>query len=467
MADSPNQLNVQLYSKIAAALSVSGRVDQELSKLLSLHMPGLYIRSNLDSNNPETRYYIANALDAVLACSWTAVRQSGTVSGIYKSILDGKETPVISLEPSQREKLDAANAYLFTAGGEPSEAYRAYMDSRRAYFEALDNYKASVVTKKNVPVQIPAERTEALKQAEEAWRQREKKDYIPGRTEALEKAEEAWRQRGNKDAVDAALAVVAVFESLDPAIFWKRLLERYAKYTETAGTHSEFQFVTSDPPYELWFQESGWSDFTFDTTDLKNQNQSDGVGVESARCCTCSSTTMRPSPTFIGPFSVATGHSGDAIGFVPEGFALTCRLRRIEIVRPWLDTNVFTNRSWRWSPASVSFGNSISSGGDIAGRVLPTGVMPVLPMTALLAKDVEIYWESDGGVALVGEQLRHGADLHVGPFRMSRAHIRDEHHISMPDPQLIGYISTVLPKSPNPDPYLPWQPNERSTDTWP
>ncbi len=444
MADPDAQLFVQLYSKLAAALSLAGTVRQDPSSILSLQVPGLYIRPHLDTKDPTTQYYVANALNAILACSWTAERKAGTISDVYKAILDCKETPLAGLSPKQHKALDDARTYLLDADDEPTTAYRQYLDCQLAYLEALDNYEAAAATQENggLPIPLPL----VLK---------------------LKAAEIAWRDRGNKAEVESAIATVAQYEALEPATFWQHLAERYARYTLTAGINSEFQLTTANPPYEQWFEEFGWSDFQFDSKDFANQDPSGGAGIGDRQCCCCTSAPMPKPQTVRRAFSVLDSVSGDtAIESGIHDFRLSCRLRRIEIGRPWMDTNVFYSRAWRWFSGSVSFGVTISTGGDIAGRVLPSGVMPVLPVTAILARDVDIYWSDDKTMQAIAACVQQGGDIHFGPFRLSRGTIRDQHHITSSAPQLIGFISAILPKCPNPDPTLQWPLYDAKGDEW-
>lgn len=441
-----NKLFVQIYSKLAATLSVPEIVGQDESSILSLQIPGLYIRPHLDINDPATQYYVANALNAVVACGWKVVKKAGTVSDVYKSILDGKETPLVQLSAEQRKELDQASAYLFDEDDKPTKAYQDYLAYQLVYFEALDNYEAAAATQKNGGVKIPNKLVKKL-----------------------ETSKQAWHKEGHKADVERSIATVAQYESLEPATFWKRLAERYSQYTFQAGDTSEFQYVTSNPPYNLWFQEFGWSDFQFNITDFKNQNRSGGVGVDNCCCCGYDFAEKLVTSSLLGPFSILSSDSSDenVVISAPQDFYLSCRLRRIEIIRPWMDTNVFYSRAWRWSPASVFYGVKICSGGDIAGRVLPTGVMPVLPMTAILARDVNIYWNDTKTIQTVKRHLEQSHEIHLGPFRLSRAIIQDEHNISEPDPQLIGFISTILPKCPDPDPTLPWPLFNAKRNEWP
>jgi hypothetical protein len=447
MSDPTNQLFVQIYSKLAAALSVPGVVGEDSSSIMSLQIPGVYIRPNLKFDDPATQFYVSNALDAVLACSWTASKKAGTVSDIYKSILDGKQMPLSHLTPEECKELDAAFAYLYDPDGDPSEAYCAYQNCQLNYMTALDAYEAAGATQKNGGPPVPQNLSDNLK-----------------------KAEQAWNERGHKGDVERAIATVNQYEGLEPAVFWKGLADRFAQYTRTINDGSEFQYVTSNPPYEQWFEEFGWSKFDFDMTDFKRQSRAGGVGVTGCCCCCCCCVQNAPDASaHLGPFSLLGNPSACEIPFLmdKEDFKLSCSMRRVEIVRPWMNTNVFYSRAWRWSPFSVSYGVLLSTGGDLAGRVVPSGVMPVLPMTVLLVKDLEVYWKSETGMKALEKHVQQGHECYLGPFRLSRATLQDEHRISMPDPQLIGFISSILPKSPNPDPALNWPHLTKNRSEWP
>ena len=85
------QLFVQFYAKLATSLSMRGVVGADNNAILSLELPGLYIRTHLDPNDPDTQYYVANALNSTLACSWLVTRGAATVTDVYKSILTARK----------------------------------------------------------------------------------------------------------------------------------------------------------------------------------------------------------------------------------------------------------------------------------------------------------------------------------------------------------------------------------------
>lgn len=437
------QLRVQLYSKLAAGLSVAQTPAEPGGPMLSLLVPGQFIRSHLDPESLATQRMIANAFNVTLACSWVAATGSESVADVYKAILDGKQVPLVHLTPEQQAELDAAEDYLFDAERQPSEAYQQYERYQLAYLEALDRYETAVVTHHNGGPAVPPE----LK-------------------ERLTAAVEAWRNEGHQHEVDRALVTVGAYEALEPLVFWQRLATTFDEWTRRDALGGEFQTVITNPPYQEWFEEFGWSDFGFEDYDFVRQERSGGAGTGHRCCCCCDDGPDGSGPDDDGPDGSGPDGSGfgiDASWSAALGagrFRLTCKLRRVQVIRPWLDSNVFVSRAWRWSPGSLGYGSVVSTGGDVAGAVLPNGRMPVLPVTALLAKDVEIDWEDDGGDSRVSGDLFAGSgEAAFGPFNLAGADVRGaggEHHISMRDPQIIGFLSVVLPRCPDPDPALPW-----------
>ena len=421
------ELFAQLYSKLATGLSAAQTVAGRSGALLSLMVPGQYVPQNLDPDDPHTQYVLSNLLNPALACSWVVQRGAATVAEVYEAVLNGKETPLTHLTQQQREELEAARALVFRPDGTPTERYGAYLACQAAYLDALDAYEEASATERNGGRKVP-----------------------PPVRKALDRAEEEWRKHGDRAEVDHAFAVIDQYDALEPALFWQRLGDRFEQGVRHSGQGSRYQQVDTIPAYPRWFADEGWSTFTFDEQDFANQDRSGGVGVEPCRC------GCPDGPARGGFHRASTADFDDEHRVptaVPTRFRLTCRLRRIDIVRPWLDPLVLHSRAWRWSRASATYGVRISTGGDLIGSRVPTGVMPVLPVAAVLARDVEIDW-TDGG-SWPDRLAAGGGELRFGPFRLTGATALGD-HISLPDPQVVGYLGEVLPRCPDPDPRLPW-----------
>lgn len=478
----PDQLEraefVQLYSKMAQSLGMLGVVGNSPSTLLSIQIPGVVVKPGLNPKDPETEYYVSNFLNLTLECNYVATAKAALVSDVYKLILDGKELPLIDLSPSEKAKLDAARSYLFDAAGEPTPAYVAYLFYGQRFLSAQDALETAQATFANGGPAVP-------KSVRKAY----------------ERASEEWFSRGNKVAVEDALAVIEQLEGRDPFPYWNALAKRFRLYTRTLANGSDYQWVTSLPPYENWFDLDLWTPFSFDPSDLKNQPRSGGTGMQGDGCCCCSKAPVpvdpgagmrsrqAAPPAGFGPgFGLnrpGAGARHDALSimsaweeaspeteeFLPRAAAdgelrLECSFKRINILRPWIDANVFASRFWRWSPQSIGWGITVSTGGTVAGNQPATGIMPVLPTTALLAKDIKVSFASPRAAEWAESRLGAGRSVRYGPFlldRIGRAPAGTLMASGAPAraqmsgaPQIFGYISTIFPESPNPDLTIPW-----------
>lgn len=479
----PDQLQqaefIQLYSKMAQTLALSGVVGQSPSALLSIQIPGVVVKPGLDPNDPDTEYYVSNFLNLTLECNYVATAKAASVSDVYKLILDGKELPIIDLSPAERKLLADARAYLFDATGEPTPQYKAYIDYGQRYFAAQDTLEAAQASHDNGGPKVSA-----VIKAEFA------------------KASENWLDKGHKENVDRALAVIEQLEGKDPFPYWQSLARKFKLHTRTLDNGSEYQRVTSLPPYEQWFDMDLWTPFSFDANDYGKQRRSGGTGMKGDGCC-CSQRPAFESSGEHGRVAMAVPRAGFGPGFglnrpqprpdahlilsahgdegaavdsyAPEPMRdglsedelkLECSFKRINIVRPWMDANVFYSRLWRWSQQSIGWGITLSTGGTVAGNVPATGVMPVLPMAALLAKDIKVTTASSGVADWVGYHLRAGRLVRYGPFVLDAVAPAPEGTRMSSGapatvrlsgaPQIFGYISTIFPESPNPDLSIVW-----------
>ncbi len=469
---------VQLYSKMAQSLAVSGVVGQNPSDLLSLQLPGIVVKPGLNPKDPETEYYVSNFLNLTLECDYVATSKAASVSDVYRLILDGKELPLIDLSAAEKEKLKQARDHLVGPDGGRSPDYVAYINYANRFYSAKDTLEAAQATHDNGGPPV----SEAIR-------------------EAYEQASRDWQEDGHKDDIEKDLAIVAQLEGRDPFPYWHSLSKRYSQHTHTLANGSQYQSVTSNPPYEHWFDMDLWTPFSFDESDVRKQRRSGGVGMRGTGCCClCAQQYFDagrvpasygapglPAHFNLGPhlnrpvaparhrisniMSAWHDSSLDAEEPLPFGASqsemkLECSFKRINIVRPWMDANLFYSRLWRWSPQSIGWGITVSTGGNVAGNETATGVMPVLPMTALLAKDIKLTIASASAGAWLDQQLEAGKTVRYGPFRLNnvaRAPSTTRMASGAPAnvelsgaPQIFGYISTIFPECPNPDLTLPW-----------
>ena len=230
---------VQLYSKMAQTLAVSGVVGQNPSALLSIQIPGVVVPPGLNPDDPETEYYVSNLLNTSVECNYVVTTKAGLTSDVYKLILDGKETPLVDLTPLQKEELRLAEEYLYEPGGGISPAFQAYIDCAEIFYAAQDALFADEATYKNGGPEVP-----------------------PAARERYEEAKTLWRVKGNKDQVDEALATIRQLQGRNTHVYWQALADRFGRSTQRLENGSEFQRVDSLPRYKEWFKDELWTPFT-------------------------------------------------------------------------------------------------------------------------------------------------------------------------------------------------------------
>jgi hypothetical protein len=462
MADWNADLFVKLYSKLSLAMGVTPlpeNADPEMKalidgalprhgegiftgqpaiaaprqqdSLLAIYNPGQYLPATLDpERNLDDRYSLSVLLDVVPMFSWAFKPATATVSLTYRSVLDYKETPLTSLTPGQKEKVAQAEAVI----AKDYPAYRTYQD---AYWIAQDAYYAALATALNGGEPVP-----------------------PSLKRKIEAAMQDWIALGHKSRVESAIAILATYEALEPEQFWFKLNQRYNAATLVTRDGSEFQPVGVAPPYKLWFQDEGWTSFSFTQKDMDNQENSQAIGV---------------AGNLDGKFGIfrvsGSGRYDEQNTYKKINqteLTFSCKTKRVSLDRSWMNPLIFGSGAWRWAKASPVYGTKLSTGADIAGGIAPEGAMTAQPTAAILTKDLSIRGSfEDTVVEQMRREINAEASVGIGPFSVSgRFAMTDSKEtvkgsiatngIEAKDVQLIALICELLPRSPNPDSALPW-----------
>jgi hypothetical protein len=125
-----------------------------------------------------------------------------------------------------------------------------------------------------------------------------------------------------------------------------------------------------------------------------------------------------------------------------------------------MDANVFDSQMWDWANSSIFAGQKISSGADYAKGQTPTGLMPLIPVELLIARNVKLTadWSIDIK-EFVEKHSRGGVSFGYGPFKLggrSNKSSKDTYvhaegnanTVTFDSPQIIGYLVHALPESP-------------------
>jgi hypothetical protein len=460
MADWNAELFVKLYSKLSLALGVtptpenadaemkeliSGSIPRrrrllsagqalqarEQDSLLAIYNPGQYVPATIDpEKNLADRYSLSVLLDVAPQFSWVFRPTASPVTNTYRSVLDYKETPLVSLTPEQKEKLTQAQGVI-------DKDWEAYTTYENAYYLVLDAYDVALADYLNGGPPVP--RSLRLK---------------------LQGALDTWVAKGHKGRVESAIAIIGTYDALEPETFWSRLNTRYVSATQSKPDGSEFQPVGVAPPYKSWFGEAGWTSFNFTQKDMDNQEKSQAIGVAG----------NLDGNYGIFRISGSGSYEQDSsyVKMDQTQLDFSCKLMRVSLDRSWMNPLVFASRAWRFGRATPAYGTMLSTGADLAGAIAPSGEMTAIPTAAILAKDLVVRGSFDNTlVEKMRTQIRAEASVGIGPFSVSgRFNMTDQtstvkgsvasNSIEAKDVQIIALVCQLLPKCPNPDNGLPW-----------
>jgi len=409
---------------------LSAAAGQDVQSLLTIYNPGQYLPPDLDPGKMEDLYSLSLLFDAVPKFSWFFKPDGIPISEVYNSILRGKEPPLTQITPDQQKKLEAA----IRKEKDLRDGYEEYMNK---YLEARMAYDGAYATWKNGGPSIPA-----------------------NIEVKLENAFKNWGAQGRKSAYESARATIATYDAMEPETFWNDLTNRYQEGARKTQSGSTFQPYDLSPPYKTWFQDSGWTDFHFYQLDLDRQTESEAIGVAGTL------------DVKYGIFSLSGtaewSKNREYLKADQAELAFSCQLKRVTMSsRSWMNPLVLWSRAWRWQQGA-GYADEISTGGDLYAGVRPEGSMTVIPVAAILSRNLHVHGSFTATeVETLNEMIKARGSIGFGPFSLSGSFHMENHSgfvkssitsggINAPDVQIIGLQCAVLPKCPNPDPTLPW-----------
>ena len=417
----------KLYAKLYASL-----IEDSRTHLFAMSSPGKFLPSGLNPGvKLEDAAILSSLFERVPAFSWLEKQENRKISEVYNSILNYKESPASTGTPERiAERLREAERQY-------DQYIEEYQVHKYAYEAVQLEYLSAKATQENSGAKIP--RNLMIK---------------------LDQTLNKWIARGNKNRIEQCLAIMAEFKPLDAASFWKQAGEQFQNGQRSTNTGAVFQLTDFYPNYKYWFENSDWSTFSFDQRDLDHQRKSGLTGL-----------TGDLDPSF-GLFNLSnkqSDHNQQSFLKVEEtGIKVECQLMQVHIERNWLNPLVLSSKAWRMDKNSPDPDFSLSNGADLEKGIVPVGEMTVLPVSAIICKNLRVNgrFADDVVQKINGEIERNELAVGFGPFAIADKRYRQDQRakgtitnqvIEVADEQIIGIICKVLPKMPNPDPQLPWK----------
>lgn len=428
------QPQLEAFSKLLGMLEqaiFNGSTGLPDREFYTVPHPGIFISPNLtDRPGSDDMALIARLFNGCFDSTLLYSPQLSTVNQTYEDLLTQAALPEKELtkdEEKTLERLEKQQETLF-------DSYHKY--KRRHDLIQGQIYRAQI--------------------------NKETIDVIYELRQKLDEAQDEWRLRGKKELYEENEANVAYLRSISPRRLFQNFLERYKSLSSSSPNLGDYQATFLEPPIHEWSSDyAGWSQFskTFKYSELHTRSShtswSGSVGLN------------------FGLFQrVDAGGGGQEVKTYENSENIDIELKfeylRVRIVRPWLVPDVLLYRFWTYKKA---FGfRQISSGFTPGNKepVGPKGLMPVLPTDIILAKNVTIsaaFTESEK--TFVRKTLSGSVSGGWGPFSARGSYQTtstkqdvtgsfDETTLRIANPQIIAFMGTLVPKTPDPNRLLPW-----------
>ncbi|MQW47969.1 hypothetical protein GHK71_00400, partial [Sinorhizobium meliloti] len=419
------ELMRKMYAHLSAILAVKDNALAPNENLLILAAPGILIDPKLDMNRPQDAATIVNALvDKVMEPSWYLSQRSSRMSDIYREILRSHVVPLTDLSRAEKDELETARRQLYRSDGSDTQLMSDYRKVKQALESSL--IAISKWQEANVGKPVPAELRVALQTARD--------DYV--------------RFRG--DLAKGYLLTVSKYDRRNGEFWFDELQKRFsANFVD----NYYYGLVNFYPSYATWLdKELEWQRIQFSSSDLERRTHNES-----------SSTTAGLGVSW-GLWSIGGDYGGDEqsthLQAETKNLNIAFDVLRVELDIAWMDSTLFESRAWEWSRNSGYAGQVVSSGADYAKGSMPTGLMPFIPTSILIARNVEMT--ADWGLDIqdtFSKRSGGGGSIGFGPFRLGGRTSKSEsstytlaqangNNVTFPNPQVIGYFVQVLPKSP-------------------
>jgi hypothetical protein len=426
------QPQVEAFCKLIGMLETvifngsTGGPDREF---YTVPHPGIFIDPKL-SDKPGSRdmELISQLFNGCFGATLIYNPLVTTVTQTYSDILEQAALPEMKLTPAQEKYLTGKEAEIMSM-----------IDAYLKYKQRYDEISGSIYRAQ-----------ESSAPSSEIYALYKKRDL----------ADIEWKRRGYKEKYQDTEAEISYWRSVSPRRHFANLKYRYDQHTAQAGT-STYQSTYLSPPIQEWNSPySGWAQFekTFKYSELHTFSKH-------------TSWSGSVSGNF-GIWHAGGGASGSNTEKYENSENIDIELKfeylRVRILRPWLVSDVFKYRFWTFKKA---FGFRLISEGFTPGSSYPLGpqgLMPVIPTDIVLARNVTLSAAfSEEEKKFVQSTLSGSVSGGYGPFSCRGSYSTtttkedvvgsfDGTTLRIANPQIIGYLGTLLPRSPDPDRRLPW-----------
>lgn len=424
-----------IYSKIVQSIDLrrKGVEDTSNKYFFVITQPGIFIDPALLSpdgqENGQLKRIFSEIIDRVMIPSWVYGPKDETYHEYYNLILSTYDYEPLPLPDSKKEQLRQAYALLYEADGtSPTNAHRTYLKLEQEYLAAFDQGQAWLLRNPGAAL-LPLSISTPIKNANNAW-------IVAGR----------------KADVEAALETTIRYA---PNGFFERARILFDRAAPETSLHNYYPSIATwlDASQQWPSLSLSWS--KSDASTRNHHTASSGSG----------------GFNFGGFFSFGAGANYDRVHNVAQNEATKIDVNfeylRVDFRRPWLTRRVFSDNRWRFAcgtePAIKNELISSGPGKETADSIeYPQGMMPLIPTGFLIVRNAEVKGDfSENFSDYYKRVMSASGSSGWGPFKVRGSYSdtveetkveaeTSANGFKVGHPQIIGFFTEVLPRSPTP-----------------
>ena len=383
-------------------------------------------------------FYLSNE-KLNMSPDYSVMPAAGHVDDAWFAIVNGANVipPKGEISDDIKHALEHAKTQLMTADGDPTPHYSKYNEYRDAYNSKVKTLNRNFADALSNPNDL------------RMW-------PITGKLyqDDVNKAWMDWQAFGFKPEIETAMNILAG-QGQDPALL---LINRAKQKWENSLVHFD---KIGDIPYTFmlprkWYsadEGDGW--MTYSQEDFHTE----------AHMNESSSSFTAHAGLNLGFFSVGASASGSQkatdMKVKTSNLGISFSYCCVDIIRPWLDTNLLNLRNWFLVGNYTK--NCISDG--TLGQMLKqtsekSTFLPSVVTSLILIKNLKIKWaEASSQKSTFESAISGGGSVGYGPFTVGGSYSHgkkkadfesnfNSQGLSCPGVQLVGYVSTIMPASP-------------------
>jgi len=375
-----------------------------------------------------------------------------TLSQTYADTLNNCEVADDDLTENEKKIIDRMRNLLqeevevedFLSGEKrkeirPSKVMLAYDEYRTKYENAVADYAARLARSQTGSA---ADRIE-WNRSGGIYRSRAKQALLD------------WVGRGYKNDVESAQATIDNILGTSMKLWWEKLKSDVVDIDNNVNGAFGYPFFPATVVPGSFARNPNWA--TYEEMHVESHTKMSG----STRAG--SATVGFP----LGIFNIAAGGGGGVQDFsydlTGKSFGIKFDYTQVQIVRPAFNANWFWAKGWRPKPGWEQLGYPALHSD---GAEHPSGAMIAYPTAALCVRDLTVHSRE------VADHVKRHADLAtgggaigIGPFCIGGAYAQtnnsgessftfDGSSVTMKGIQLVGFLSTEIPKAADPSPEI-------------